>query len=209
MDNELEQSLGLVGPSKSDLHAAASSDPFSLSNLKLSQNFGETLGVKKLLTKVPVRKPDHQWFVRVHPSEENRLVTATLKIKEERDGSYLVDRSLWDELGSEIKPTILLLAINRQDVPFLWDIPMPDAQGKHHEFHASALNAALNYATKKWIRIRANIPLGGYDVSSAEGDLSQPQWPELSFQEILTLAYRERFIRSMDHPVIQKLRGLV
>jgi hypothetical protein len=195
MDNELEQSLGLVGPSKSDLHAAASSDPFSLSNLKLSQNFGETLGVKKLLTKVPVRKPDHQWFVRVHPSEENRLVTATLKIKEER--------------GSEIKPTILLLAINRQDVPFLWDIPMPDAQGKHHEFHASALNAALNYATKKWIRIRANIPLGGYDVSSAEGDLSQPQWPELSFQEILTLAYRERFIRSMDHPVIQKLRGLV
>ena len=42
-------------------------DPFNPDNLRLSQSFAETVGVKKLLTTVPVRKPSPQDFVRVHP----------------------------------------------------------------------------------------------------------------------------------------------
>ena len=42
-------------------------DPFDLANLRLDQSFVETAGVKKLLTTVPVRKPNPQDFVRVHP----------------------------------------------------------------------------------------------------------------------------------------------
>ena len=42
-------------------------DPFDLSKLRLTQDFVETGGVKKLLTTVPVRKPAPQDFIRVHP----------------------------------------------------------------------------------------------------------------------------------------------
>src|SRR6478609_4411349 len=45
----------------------AAPDPFDPENLRLDQSFVETSGVKKLLTTVPVRKPNNQDFVRVHP----------------------------------------------------------------------------------------------------------------------------------------------
>jgi hypothetical protein len=40
---------------------------FDPSVLRLSQNFSEATGVKKLVTTVPVRKPNKQDFIRVHP----------------------------------------------------------------------------------------------------------------------------------------------
>jgi hypothetical protein len=49
---------------------AQSDNPFDPANLRLSQDFTEMAGVKKLLTTVPVRKPQkHDWF-RVHPLPE-------------------------------------------------------------------------------------------------------------------------------------------
>ena len=42
-------------------------DPFDPANLRLSQSFTETVGVKKLLTTVPVRKPSPQDFVQGSP----------------------------------------------------------------------------------------------------------------------------------------------
>lgn len=78
------------------------SDPFAdLSKLRLSQDFAATVGVKKLLTTVPVRKPNGQEFVRVHPGEEYRLQTAVLELKVERE-TYLVASELWAELPGEL-----------------------------------------------------------------------------------------------------------
>lgn len=187
---------------------AASSDPFVLEGLKLSQNFGQTLGVKKLMTKIPIRKPDPQWFVRVHPDESCRILTAVLNVKDDREGIYLVSQDLWDELASEVRPTLFILAINRQNMPFLWPIQMPGSDGKHNEWHASALDSALNYGTKNWIRVKANMSLGGYEVSVAQGELASPTWPEMTLQEIIRIAFRDRIIQTLDHPVIRSLRGL-
>jgi len=41
-------------------------DQFDPSRLRLSQNFVESVGVKKALLTVPVRKPGRQDFVRTH-----------------------------------------------------------------------------------------------------------------------------------------------
>ena len=41
-------------------------DPFNPAALRLDQSFADTVGVKKLLTTVPVRKPNRQDFVRVN-----------------------------------------------------------------------------------------------------------------------------------------------
>ena len=51
------------------------------------------------------------------------------------------------------------------------------------------------------------MSLGAYEVHIAETDFPEPEWPEISFKEILKIAFRENFIQTPDHPVIQRLRG--
>jgi hypothetical protein len=95
-------------------------DPFDPAALRLPQNFAAQLGVQKALLTVPVRKPDKAWFVRVHPSEDYRLQTAVVELKEERE-TYLVASALWQELAGEttFSPRVLFTAVNRQGVTFL------------------------------------------------------------------------------------------
>src|SRR5262245_39194459 len=53
-------------------------DLFNLDALRLSQDFASAVGVRKLITTVPVRKPSKEWFVRTHPDAAYRLPTAVL-----------------------------------------------------------------------------------------------------------------------------------
>ncbi len=54
-------------------------NPFdNLCALRLDQSYADTVGVKKLLTTVPVRKPNRQDFVRVHPDPGYRLTPAAI-----------------------------------------------------------------------------------------------------------------------------------
>ena len=53
--------------------------------LRLTQDFGAELGVKRALVTVPVRKPGKQDFFRVHPDEDYQLQTAVIEVKGERE----------------------------------------------------------------------------------------------------------------------------
>ncbi len=198
-DNKMENNVngGSGGGSNGDL--------FDLEKLRLSQDFAETVGVKKKIVTVPVRKPHRQSFVRVHPGESMRLETAVLESEEDRE-TYLVDPSIWSEVPGEIVPKVLFTTIDRQGVVFLWPIRLPGEDGRHNPWHRSALEAA-RLATKQWVRVTANMSLGAYDVFEATGDFPEPEWPDISFQELLQVAFRDKFIQSLDHPVIQRLRG--
>lgn len=188
---------------KDEKTAAAS--PFDPSRLRLSQNFGASLGVKKVMTAVPVRRPDRQAFVRCHPDAAYRLSTALLEVKEDRE-SFLVEPSLWSELAGEIVPKVLVTSVTRQGVLFLWPIRLPGEDGKLDDWNRSAFDAA-DLAAKQWVRVSANMNLGAYEIFEATGTLPEPQWPALGFQEILRLGFKDRFIDSLDHPVLRKLRG--
>lgn len=180
-------------------------DPFDLDALRLSQDFAATIGVKKALTTIPVRKPDRQWFMRVRPGVEHRLETAVLELKEDNE-TYLIAPNLRAELPGEIVAKMLLTAVTRQGNVFLWPIRMPDEMGKLDEWNRSALEAA-KLAEKQWIRIVANRALGAYETYVATGDLPEPEWPEKSFQELIRIAFRDRYIDALDHPVVKRLRG--
>src|SRR4051812_11570689 len=79
---------------------APSPDPFDPARLRMDQDFGAKVGVKKLLTTVPVRKPGREAFVRTHPDPAYRLLTGVVELKEERE-IYLVAPVLWDDLATE------------------------------------------------------------------------------------------------------------
>ncbi|HOW74053.1 MAG TPA: hypothetical protein PKY77_25900 [Phycisphaerae bacterium] len=176
-----------------------------VARLRLSQDFASNVGVKRALLTVPVRKPDRQSFVRVHPDPTYRLQTAVLELKEDRE-VYLVDPALWNELPGEFVPVELFTAISRQGVLFLWPVRLPAEDGRQLEWHRSAAEAA-EMAIRFWIKVVANMALGAYEVFQATGNLPEPEWPEKSFGELLQIAFKGRFITDMDHVVLRRLRG--
>ena len=113
---------------------------FELESLRVSQDFVKDSGVKRLLTTVPVRKPNRQDFVRVHPDSSYVLDTMLLNLKEERE-TYLIDPSLRDGITRELTFTRLALAVNRQKVVFLWQMRLPDSSGKTDAWSLSAMEA--------------------------------------------------------------------
>ena len=62
-------------------------------------------------------------------------------------------------------------------------------------------------AQKDWIRISANMSLGAYEVYQATGALSGPEWPDLEFSKILEIAFKGRYITTLDHTALRRLRG--
>ncbi len=61
---------------------------------------------------------------------------------------------------------------------------------------------------KSWIRVVPDMSLGAYTVIEVTEKLCEPEWPELSLQELLRIAFKGRIVDSPDHLVIRKLRGL-
>ena len=191
--------------SQTEKQTEAASRRIDLEKLKLTQSFQDRIGVKKVLGLVPVRKPYRQEFVRVRPEEEYHYSTGVLELKEERE-TYLVDPDLWDILPGEIVPKILLTTINKQGVLTLWPIRLPGEDGRLDNWNASAMEAA-QLAQSQWVRVAANMSLGGYETFIATGDLPEPEWPDKPMQEIMDIAFKDRYINSEDHPVIRRLRG--
>src|SRR5262249_37753929 len=73
-------------------------DPFDPAALRLDQSFADAVGVKKRLMTVPVRKPNRQDFVRVHPIPAYRLTPAAIiELKEDRE-VYLVTPNMAQDL---------------------------------------------------------------------------------------------------------------
>ena len=188
-----------------EIETTKAPDPFDLSNLRLSQSFAETSGVKKMLTTVPVRKPSPQDFIRVHPDAKYRENFPMLQLKEDRE-DFLVVGALVPELVGEFVAMTLFTAINRQGTVFLWPVRLPDPDGKTMDWHRSAREAA-ELAITDWVRVKANMSLGAYEMFVAENGMQDPTWPEVSFSELVKIGFRNRLIDSMDHPVIKRLRG--
>jgi hypothetical protein len=199
----------MVNPKPSvvdQVETAAPDDPFDLSKLRLTQDFVETSGVKKLLTTVPVRKPSPQDFVRVHPGADYRETLAVIELKDDRE-MYLLPPPIARELPGEFVMVSLYTAINRQGVVFLWPVRLPAPDGRELEWHRTAAIAA-ELAMERWIRVKANMTLGAYEIFEASATIPDPRWPELAFTELMRIGFRDRLVTSFDHPVIKRLRGL-
>jgi hypothetical protein len=184
-----------------------SPDSLDLDKLRLGQDFGERVAVRKAIITVPVRKPDRQWFVRTHADPAWRLETAVFELKDERE-TYLVNPDLWPEIPGELVRVALFTSINRQGVVFIWPVRLPSDNGRSNAWNQSSLEAAT-LAMTRWVRITANMSLGAYEVFEATAALPDPEWPEMTFKDLLEIAFKERYIDSLDHPVIRRLRGAV
>ena len=182
-------------------------DPFDPEQLRLSQDFAGTIGVKKELLTIPVRKPSKERWVRVHPDAAYRVQTYVVELKDDQE-VYLVARELWAELAAEstFSARALFTAMDRQGVLFIWPIRLPGPDGRLDDWNESALEAA-ELASRRWVRVAANRDVGAYDVFTTESCIPEPEWPTVPFRDLLQVAFKGRYIDSMGHPVLKRLRG--
>jgi len=189
-----------------DGEGAAPPDPFDIASLRLNPSFVETAGVKKLVTTIPVRKPSPQDFVRVHPAPNYRENFAMIDLRDDRE-EFLVHPAILPELTSEVTFKTVFTTVNRQGVVSLWPIRLPAPDDRKTEWPRSAREAA-ELAMTRWVRLKANMSLGAYEITVAESVMADPVWPELAYAELVQIAFRGRIITTLDHAVIKRLRGL-
>jgi len=187
-------------------HAAAVPDPFDPSQFAANSTIIGDAGVVKQLVVCPVRKPNKQEFVRVHPDPEYRLSAHILELKNEQE-TYLVPPEVAAALPGATRIVTLTLTVNRQGSAFLWPVPAPNPQGRENHWGPTA-RAAAAHAETKWVKVVSNMDQGSYDAFTAPGALGNPLWPKKSLRDLLALAFGETFIiRELGHPVIKRLLG--
>ena len=180
---------------------------WDLKALAAPQDFTTMVGVKKVLSTVPVRKPHDQEWIRVHPSSEYREDLWCVELKDDRS-IHIVHPDFAPQIAENyLSRRTFHLTVTRQKMPFLWPIKLPRADGRKNEWSVTARLAA-EQATTKWVCVRSNMHLGAYEFSYSTLILDEPVWPELSLDEIFGIAFRNTpLIDSHDHQVMKLLRG--
>ena len=182
-------------------------DAFSdLSKLRVNQAYLEAGAVKRQLTRIPVGKPDHQEFVRVRSEPEWRATYAFIRVKQDNE-YYLVLPGVFESLpAAEYKFMTLYILVTGSGALFLWPVPVRGADGKINSWHQSAHDSAAK-AMHEWLRIVPNNLVGAYDLVPPHVAKPDPEWPDMTVEEVLRLAFARYLIGGLDHPLLKKLRG--
>jgi hypothetical protein len=190
---------------------AGGPDRFDPEDLRVSGGAGDGIEVKKMQLVIPVTKPRASVFVRTHPTF---IVEAgCLEIKGEKMGNelYLLAPAVKNselKLDPCYKVFLLRAAITRQGDLFVWYHGLPKNEGRQDSWYESA-KECMEKAETQWVRVSANMDVGGYDAFPAEGKLPEPVWPDMPWGDILMRAFKGRYINALDHPRVKKLRGEV
>jgi hypothetical protein len=171
-----------------------------------SRDFADPADVTSLVTRVPVRRPNGHTFVRVHPSKDYRFPVDLIELPEEEETYLIYNNEVAAALDEVRKPSMLYTAINRQGTVFLWPVKLPRGNKKVVAWHTSATEAAEK-AMKVWVRINADMNLGAYKITTARGAIPDPEGPNLTFEELLRVAFRDRLVDTLTHPLVRRYLG--
>ena len=168
----------------------------------------QQIGVTTEFTNVPVRNPKPDEFFRAHPDADYQVPLHILPLKSDNEW-YCVDPGIAAQLVLETQLRLMKVytCCTMNNTPFLTCIPLPDSLGKINSWHQSG-HLTMEEAMQEWVRRQADKSNGGYTITKAlSTNLPDPVFPKMSFQELVEKAFDKFYIDSMDHPVLQRLRG--
>lgn len=203
-NDSLIESTAEVPETQTESSDDVTPQPDDFDDLRLDQSF-EGGAVKKIVTVIPIKKPPKQAWIRVHPDLSFRRDMHLLELRDDRE-VYGVTAAVAPYATEEIYPVTLFAATTRQGSIFLWPCRLPGADGRDLDWYRSARLAA-EQAQRCWVRVTANLSAGSYDVAVPLVGYPPPEWPELSFRQMLEIAFRGKLIKTLDHPVLLRLQG--
>ena len=193
-------------PAGQALPQAKAPDPVDLDDLLLRG--GASPGVRKLLSHVPVRKPNKAHFIRTHSDPAYWADFYIVEDKENNEVYVATQKVMADLAYYEIgRKATLALGITRQGHVFLWPLRISD--GKTDAWLQTERKAA-DKAKHVWLRCVSDMSLGGYVQFIAEGDdaTTPPEWPKESMAEIIRIAFGSgSVVDSLDHPAVKGKLG--
>ena len=187
-------------------------NPFAnLDQLALPQDYN-CLAASVEYSYIPCRKPPKQTFFRVSPNPEHHGTFALLEI----DSGNSIEKEIFlvvPELMSALAdvPGLsarkLVLGVSRpENSPFLWPLKLPNNSGRKDGWNLSGLEIAKR-AENHWLRVMPNMQMGCYVATVATADWPEPEWPDLSFSQLLERSFGGNIITDLSHPAIKALRG--
>jgi hypothetical protein len=182
-------------------------DPFDPQTYRVSQTLAAAAGVKRHLTELPVCKPRAEWWVRRHPDPEFSLSTWVIELREDQD-VYLVLPPLWPSLMGKVsfRPKTLHLAVTMQGKLFFWLVNRPPDETKEPDKWSRTPMEAARLAKDRWTHLYWDPEARQHRVETSDSTV-EPEWPDLPVRELLKVAFKDRVIDTLDHPVLRRLRG--
>ena len=178
---------------------------FTLSEMALPQDFDAAIGLETHVHNVSVKKPGKLAFFRVHPAPEFRMAIAILR--DDLGEMYAVHPKALASVADEAKAMMLYTVVDEAGNASLWPVGLPGSDGRTNAWWQSA-HAAAAQAQGEWVRLVPAMEAGYYKVKTSKVNKGEPKWPEMSFEELLNLAFADgRLIDSSDHPVARRLNG--
>ena len=167
----------------------------------------EDFGTRKIRSIIPVDKPRKMEWVRLFDHADYMIPGAALLDLEDGGRMYLVVPEIAAQLDDDVRLYTLAPALTRQDKLFLWPCPMIRPGETPNPWHASH-NDAFNAAKRGCIRMKSNRACGFYDILEPKSPLPEPEWPEMSFSNMIMTAFDDDHIVDRgDHPALRRLKG--
>jgi hypothetical protein len=164
----------------------------------------------KVLLQINLRKPSAHEFVRTHPDDGYGAVFPIFEHRPDGNSKdlYLVMPDVEGYILSGVHPYRLQTAITRKGDLILWPLRLPEEDGrKPCVWHITALEIA-DRARDHWMRMSSNMGTGSYEAWQADGEIPDPDWPNLTYDQILKLAFKDGgLIDTPDHPIIAQVLG--
>ena len=184
--------------------------PFSISNLKVSADYSQSIKAERHHLRMSCRKPGKPEWIRIDTRPHRSDIFWLYEDKHQAGGKnelYLLHPTVVESVGDDAFKAAIYVTVNRQMDPFLWPCRLPDEE-RANEWHTT-LQLAAEAAKEQWVRVRANMGVGGYEYHTLGPDVvpADPVFPKESLEEMLELAFRDYYIQDPDHIVIRKLEG--
>jgi hypothetical protein len=167
----------------------------------------------KTTMRLKAKKPNPRRFLRVHP-DMSAAVAIFLDPNDEDEfekAPYVVLGHVAEELSVEAVPNMVYLYTYRTGSLGLWPCPLAGPGGRASTAWGSTRLEIAEKAKTSWLRCHASVDGEGYAYTEPVDRFPEPDWDRLlrgrSMLQLLGIAFRDRVIDSVDHPVLREFEG--
>ncbi len=169
--------------------------------IKLPVDDGPGSGVVTGLGTVPVTKPGKADWVMVHPTES----TPVCGLFTDGDKTcYFVLPGVFPVVAQYALHVTFHKAVTAQRKAFIWPVPVVTTDNERAQKWYQSHRNAMEHAKTCWTQMYSDQQMGGYHYRKAPGDLGQPFWRPETLQEMLEIAFRDKIIADISHPINRK-----
>lgn len=161
-------------------------------------------------SRVKLEKPSKEKYLRVNPAFDCHLNLLVLTDSDELNGTYLIPPGTKEELkeflsqhGEMIKRTRIYLCTYRDGKEFIMVGP---PEGSKVPCHITKRNI-MEKAKGEWIRFWWGNDIKDYQHCTPTTLIPEPAWSEIDRNQLLSDAFLDQAITSMEHPVVKHLMG--